>query len=65
MKVGYASYPDSEAQPGVSASAGRALELRPWLRDQGHELVATSETEAGLDAELEDAEVLVTTPFWP
>lgn len=66
MKVVYVSYPASEqASEGVPASADNALGLRPHLEDAGHQLVATSDTGDELDRELADADVLVTTPFWP
>lgn len=67
MKVVYVSYPRSqhEAGDGVPASADHALGLRPHLEDAGHQLVATSDTGDELDAELKDADVLITTPFWP
>ncbi|MEU3269988.1 NAD-dependent formate dehydrogenase [Saccharomonospora sp. NPDC006951] len=64
MKVVYVSYPD-EATPPVLASAPGALGLRPLLEDNGHELVTTSDTGTALDEELAEAEVLITTPFWP
>lgn len=66
MKVVYVSYPASEkASEGVPASADNALGLRSHLEDAGHQLVATSDTGDELDRELADADVLVTTPFWP
>jgi formate dehydrogenase len=66
MKVVYVSYPPSEsADVDVPASADNALGLRPWIEEQGHTLVTTSDTGDELDRELTDAEVLITTPFWP
>ncbi|MFC5141065.1 NAD-dependent formate dehydrogenase [Actinomycetospora rhizophila] len=66
MKVVYVSYPPSDAADGdVLASAGQALGLQEFLTSRGHELVTTTDTGAGLDEELADAEVLITTPFWP
>ncbi|MEV1292106.1 NAD-dependent formate dehydrogenase [Pseudonocardia sp. NPDC049635] len=67
MKVLAALYPDDrpEQHPDVPVSAARGLDLRERLADEGHELVTTSATGDGLDRELADAEVLVTTPFWP
>jgi formate dehydrogenase len=66
MKVVYVSYPPSEsAGVDVPASAQSALGLRSWIEEQGHTLVTTSDTGDELDRELADAEVLVTTPFWP
>jgi formate dehydrogenase len=66
MKVVYVSYPSSDAVDGdVPASVDSALGLQEFLSRRGHELVTTTDTGEGLDAELSDAEVLVTTPFWP
>lgn len=46
--------------------AERALGLREWIEGEGHELVVTTEREGNeLYEHLKDAEVLVTTPFWP
>ncbi|GAA2883655.1 NAD-dependent formate dehydrogenase [Pseudonocardia halophobica] len=67
MKVVAVLYPDEQPDehPDVLASAARGLDLGDDLRQAGHELVTTSETGEALDAELADAEVLITTPFWP
>ncbi|WP_181763583.1 NAD-dependent formate dehydrogenase [Streptomyces albidus (ex Kaewkla and Franco 2022)] len=68
MKIVAVLFPGSRADDGRSqelATAENVLGLRPFLEDQGHELVGTSDTGAELDAELSDAEVLITTPFWP
>ena len=63
-KIVYVSYPGAD-DVDVPASADRALDLRETIEGQGHELVTTSETGEALVAELADAEVLITTPFWP
>lgn len=68
MKVVCVLYPG-----GISASevpellncAENALGLRPFLEPKGHTLVATTETGAELDRQLQDADVLIATPFWP
>ncbi|MBE9376511.1 NAD-dependent formate dehydrogenase [Saccharopolyspora sp. HNM0983] len=66
MKVVYVSYPRGAAPgDGATADAGNALGLRDQLDQHGHRLVSTSDTGSGLDEELADAQVLVTTPFWP
>lgn len=66
MKVLAVLYPASRSEgPDVLASARSALGLRPFLEERGHELVSTSDTGEQLDQELADADVLVTTPFWP
>ncbi|WP_308405785.1 NAD-dependent formate dehydrogenase [Streptomyces tardus] len=41
------------------------LGLRPFLEERGHTVVGISDTGEELDRELADAEVLITTPFWP
>ena len=63
MKVVYVSYPSSGTD--VPAAAEQALGLRDLVEGRGHELVTTSETGDELDRHLADAEILVTTPFWP
>src|SRR3712207_3471868 len=52
---------------GVAGCADEALGLREWIEDQGHELVTTTamEDDDELYEHLQDAEVLITTPFWP
>jgi formate dehydrogenase len=66
VKIVYVSYPDTEAEgPRVPAAASQALGLRGWLEGAGHELVTTSETGEKLDGALDEAQVLVTNPFWP
>ena len=67
MKVVTVLFPDEnpDRHPDVVASAARGLDLGERLEQAGHELVATSATGDELDDLLSDAEVLVTTPFWP
>ncbi|RAJ68867.1 formate dehydrogenase [Streptomyces sp. Amel2xB2] len=68
MKIVAVLYPEGETDgggPPVLATAENVLGLRPFLEEQGHEIVGTSDTGAELDAQLADAEVLITTPFWP
>lgn len=67
MKVVAVLFPDEhpDQHPDVLASTERGLDLGPYLAEQGHELVATSDTGDELDAHLTDAEVVITTPFWP
>lgn len=58
-------YGDWEGQP-VPGSAEGELGLREFIESQGHELVVTTAREGDeLYQELQDAEVLITTPFWP
>ena len=67
MKVVAVLYPDDhpDRHPDVVASAARGLDLGDRLVQAGHELVSTDATGDELDALLTDAEVLITTPFWP
>ena len=59
--------PEEVKPPMVLGCADSALGLRHWLEGQGHELVVTTDRGEGdeLYQELQDAEVLITTPFWP
>jgi formate dehydrogenase len=56
-----------ETPAGLLGCADKALGLREWIEDQGHELVTTTAMEGDdeLYEHLQDAEVLITTPFWP
>jgi formate dehydrogenase len=46
--------------------ADNALGLQDFVEGQGHELVVTTHRDGGeLEENLGDAEVLITTPFWP
>lgn len=67
MKIVAVLYPDDrpDRHPDVLASAERGLDLGEQLSADGHEFVTTSETGDALDEQLRDAEVLITTPFWP
>jgi formate dehydrogenase len=54
-----------EGQP-VPGSAEGDIGLRRWLEDERHELITTTDREGGeLEQNLADADVLITTPFWP
>jgi formate dehydrogenase len=68
MKVVAVLYPGGSAadNPEVLGCAENALGLRESLEQEGHELVSTTEREGeGLLEHLRDANVLITTPFWP
>ena len=71
-------YPDGQTTPTPEAidftpgellgSVSGALGLRRFAEENGHELVVTSDKEGDgceLDRELEDADVLISQPFWP
>jgi formate dehydrogenase len=72
------SYPDGQALPTPSSldfwpgelvgSVSGELGLRPFLEDGGQTLVVTSDKEGPdsvFDRELEDADVVISQPFWP
>lgn len=68
MKIVAVLYPGGGAadNPDVLGCAENALGLREFLEGQGHELVSTPDREGGdLEENLRDADVLITTPFWP
>jgi len=68
MKIVPVLYPGGSAadDPGVLGCAENVLGLREFLEEEGHELVSTTEREGEeLLEHLRDAEVLITTPFWP
>ena len=73
MKIVMVLYPcpaeeaGEETPAGLLGCADKALGLREWIEDQGHELVTTTAMEGDdeLYEHLQDAEVLITTPFWP
>ncbi len=58
--------PEGGAPPDLLGCAENALGLREWLESEGHEVVSTSVREGEeLTEQLREAEVLITTPFWP
>ena len=68
MKVVAVLYPGGSAAsdtPELLGCAENALGLREWLEGSGHELVALTDRESGLDSHLATADVLIATPFWP
>jgi len=68
MKVVAVLYPGGSAadNPEMLGCAENALGLREPLEEEGHELVSTTEREGeALLEDLRDADVLITTPFWP
>jgi formate dehydrogenase len=68
MKIVMVLYPGGAAareNAQILGAAENALGLRSELEGAGHKVVTLSDKEAGLDRELPDTDVLVTTPFWP
>ena len=58
----------AKQQPGPLGTTENELGIRKWLEDQGHTLVTTSDKDrdgSEFDKHLEDAEVIITTPFHP
>ena len=52
VAVLYPGGPAAAAVPELLGCAENALGIREWVESQGHELVAISDTEAGLEAHL-------------
>lgn len=71
MKFVAVLYPGPAEQHGdrselpLLGSADQELGLRPLLERQGHELVSLTDQGEELRRHLKDADVLITTPFWP
>lgn len=68
MKIVAVLYPGGDASdnPELLGCAENALGLRDFVEERGHELVSTTDREGDeLRGHLQDAEVLITTPFWP
>jgi hypothetical protein len=52
--------------PELLGTTENELGIRKWLEDQGHTLVTTSDKDgenSKFDQELEDAEIIITTPY--
>lgn len=70
IKYARDSVPDVHFQSGVLhpgkllGSVSGALGLREWLEDLGHEFIVTS-SDADFEKEMEDADVVISQPFWP
>ncbi len=68
MKIVTVLYPGGDAadNPELLGYAENALGLRDFVEENGHELVSITDREGDeLRGHLQDAEVLITTPFWP
>ncbi|KAI1191359.1 putative formate dehydrogenase [Nemania serpens] len=58
----------AKQQPALLGTTENELGIRKWLEDQGHTLITTSDKEgedSTFEKELEDAEIIITTPFHP
>jgi formate dehydrogenase len=68
MKVLAVLYPGGSAAretPELLGAAENALGLRAFLEGNGHHLEVLTDKEAELDRQIPQADVLITTPFWP
>src|SRR5215467_16158890 len=68
MKIVAVLYPAGEIArktPELLGCAENALGLVDFLESKGHEFVVLSDKEAELDRHLVNADILITTPFWP
>jgi len=61
----YPGGPAAKETPELLGCAENALGLLPFLQKKGIEFISSSDKEKGLDKELPDTDVLITTPFWP
>lgn len=58
----------AEQEPQLLGTTENELGIRKWIEEQGHTLVTTSDKEgpnSKFEKELEDAEVIITTPYGP
>ena len=68
MKIIAVLYPGGEIArktPELLGCAENALGLVDFLASEGHEFVVLTDKEDELDKHLVDADILITTPFWP
>ncbi len=65
VAVLYPGGPAAKETPELLGCAENALGIRQMVEARGHELIALSDAEAGLEEHLPDANVLIATPFWP
>lgn len=65
VTVLYPGGPGATEIPDLLGCAENALGLRSLVEGKGHQLVSLTDTGAGLDRELPDADVVIATPFWP
>ncbi len=61
----YPGGPAAKETPELLGCMENALGLRPFFEKRGIQFLASSDKEAGLDRELPDTDILITTPFWP
>src|SRR5699024_5663295 len=65
MKI-VALFPESvEGQDSQLLNTNKAIGLKPFLEEKGHELVILADNEADLDKHLADMDVVIGAPFYP
>lgn len=67
MKIVMVLYPGGGASQNkeILGCAENALGLRDYLSNLGHELVVLTNKEEEFDKHIVDANIIITTPFWP
>lgn len=65
MKI-VALFPESvEGEENQTLNTKKAIGLKPFLAEKGHELVILTDNEADLDKHLPDMDVVISAPFYP
>lgn len=65
MKI-VALFPEAvEGQDNQLLNTDKAIGLKSFLQDKGHELVIMKDGKEDLDKHLEDMEVVISAPFYP
>ena len=65
MKI-IALFPESvEGEENQILNTKKAIGLKPFLEEKGHELVILADNEADLDKHLADMDVVISAPFYP
>jgi formate dehydrogenase len=68
LAILYQGFQAAKEEPRLLGTVENELGLRKWLEDQGHEFVVTGDkegSESAFQKHIQDAEVLITTPFHP
>lgn len=65
MKI-VALFPESVAgEDNQLLNTERAIGLKPFLEEKGHEFVILTDNEADLDKHLADMDIVISAPFYP
>ena len=54
-----------EGEENQTLNTKKAIGLKPFLEEKGHELVILTDNEADLDKHLADMEIVISAPFYP